>query len=95
MERNLALIEDDVTKDPCFNFMELKKAKKKNRHYYTRASIHGFHHRYCYKNNCYDPTECFCVRCDNVATRLHVMDCKARGDISLPSFIRLIDDANL
>ena len=83
----------DYGTGPAFKFGEWKRAHQKNRHFYTRATSHGFHHRLCSFQNCFSPDleTCTCVLCGRNAGLHHIEECPARGEDTLPEFARFLE----
>ncbi|CAG0900082.1 unnamed protein product, partial [Cyprideis torosa] len=92
-EKLLQLSIEQYHRAPCFQFNEWRKASQKTRSIYTRASIHGFHHKICKYLNCYEiGPDCCCVLCDGkILTKYHIIHCDSRDDLPLPDFIRFLE----
>ena len=77
-------------KGPAFQFQDWKKNNQKNRHWYTRATAHGFHHLLCISWKCFQPsTDCKCILCFLPAEMYHINDCCFKQD-SLPQFVMFL-----
>ena len=85
------------TDAPVFQFDEWKRSGEKNRHFFTRASIHGFHHLLCSSIDCFDPQDgCVCQFCEESASDLyHLEVCAARLGNGIPQFVRFMDSVAL
>lgn len=61
---------------PAFQNQAWKRNNQRNRHYYTRATIHGFHHLICFKSSCYEVNEtCKCILCNSPLSLYHISNC--------------------
>ena len=75
---------------PAYLYQNWKKNHQQNRHYYTRATAHGFHHLLCSNSPCMEPTlTCSCLLCGSQASLYHVNDCSFKSG-SLPAFIKFL-----
>lgn len=76
---------------PAFQSDSWKGSLRKNRHVFTRATVHGFHHLLCCYQECYEPKDdCTCVLChEENMTLYHVVECKANQ--SLQEFVSLLE----
>ena len=57
----------------------------KKRHLVTRLAVHGFHHKLCKINNCFEPSvNCICKLCSELCQSLnHAITCSFMIDKSL------------
>lgn len=83
-ERMWAMVERQEFEGPAFHNFDWKKANNTSRHYFTRASVHGFHNDFCKKGTCYtaDELECVCRLCDNPCSKYHALNCDFRRNLS-------------
>ena len=90
-ERRKVFIEKFGTRGPAFQFTEWKKKNQKNRHIFTRATSHGFHHLLCSRPRCFDTTlNCMCSLCHEAADLYHILNCNHRRGRSLPEFVMFL-----
>ena len=91
-ERGLNFCAEFGTTGPAFQSSHWRESHQKTRHFFTRATAHGFHFLMCVYDRCFDPSDsCLCVLCEQPAPLYHIMDCAARGEDSLPDFVRFIE----
>lgn len=70
--------EEFYTTDAMIN-REWTRGGYELRHTVTRLAVHGFHHKMCNAVGFHEPgPECVCVRCEQLCTRYHAMECVLR-----------------
>ena len=76
---------------PAFQFDDWKKQNFSTRHFYTRASDHGFHFKLCQFYKCHDPNDdCVCIFCNQKAGKYHLIECQVTLDLGLREFLNIL-----
>ena len=77
---------------PAFTNQSWLKKKQRNRHVFTRSTVHGFHMKLCIFLNCRRPEDdCRCVLCGGYAPIYHLLECPALADEILTEKVTFLD----
>lgn len=85
---------DDICwRGPAFSSAKWMGTDMTNRHCYTRATIHGFHHKLCVIHTYHDISDlCKCQLCNKVCNNIyHLLDCEAIPGPTLVSRVRFLE----
>ena len=84
LQERIDQLDHDFYDNQAFKFDDWKGPRRPRRHLTTRAAIHGFHHRLCSLENCFDPDDdCICRYCDRPCFKMtHYMECDDRPSLA-------------
>jgi hypothetical protein len=75
-ELKLAELDPDFYKTPALTCDQWKAPQMSKRHIYCRTSAHGFHHKFCRRQDYHlANTDCLCRLCDQHCAQYHFMEC--------------------
>ena len=91
-ERMWGMVEREEFEGPAFHFTNWRKANNSSRHFFTRATVHGFHNLLCRKTACYSPDEleCSCRYCGKPCSKYHITHCDFRPELPWTDRVKLI-----
>ena len=90
-ERILNICIEYGSEGPAFVNTCWRGKRQKNRHCFTRSTVHGFHYKMCKFIDCRKVGEaCECILCNNHADIYHLLDCPA-NNMTLTEFVYFLD----
>lgn len=91
-EKNMIFTVSNFTDGPAFKSNMWKNHCQQNRHLITRYTVHGFHHKICWRKEYHTEFDhCICNLCNQPITCRYHLDTHIQNGISLTALLMQLD----